>query len=316
MLDESNNGYCYTGSLIYASNNGNLQIESTNFAGGRINIVENTLTNTLSQDIQYHHTDHLGSVRAITNQNGETVEQNAYYPFGSRHTFGNTYAQTTNRFKFNGKEEQTTGNLNYLDSGARMYDSNIARWTTQDPLAEKYYSQSPYNYCVNNPLTIIDPNGKDTVYVFDQNARPNDRGVSGETYTAQVVMVQNGKIVGIYRGSSYPNSVSNDNNSTSHNTVSEGEYQYHNKYGHKEGTKKGLNIVDEDGNPVSMTNVNVHSGYSDNGNYSSRRSKGCITIHPNDAKEFFSHFEWSKDNPNIGTSNGKIFIMRTFKYKK
>ena len=160
VLDESNNGYCYIGSLIYASNNGNLQIESTNFASGRINLVENTLTNTLSQDIQYHHTDHLGSVRAITDNSGSVIEQNAYYPFGSRHTFGNTYAQTTNRFKFNGKEEQTTGNLQYLDYGARMYDSNIGRWLTRDPLAEKYYAYSPYNYCINNPVLFVDPDGK------------------------------------------------------------------------------------------------------------------------------------------------------------
>ena len=74
VLDESNNGYYYIGSLIYASNGGTLQIESTAFAGGRINLVENTINNTLSQDIQYHHTDHLGSVRAITNQSGETIE--------------------------------------------------------------------------------------------------------------------------------------------------------------------------------------------------------------------------------------------------
>ena len=119
VIDESNNGYYYIGSLIYASNSGTLQIESTAFAGGRINLARNT-GNTLTQDIQYHHTDHLGSVRAITNQNGITVEQNAYYPFGSWHTFGNTYAQTTNRFKFNSKEEQTTGNLQYLDYGASV----------------------------------------------------------------------------------------------------------------------------------------------------------------------------------------------------
>ena len=168
VLDNSNNGYCYIGSLIYASNNGNLQIESTDFAGGRINFAENTSTNTLLQDIHYFHTDHLGSVRAITDNSGSVIEQNAYYPFGSRHTFGNTYAQTTNRFKFNGKEEQTTGNLNYLDYGARMYDSNIARWTTQDPLAEKYYSQSPYNYCVNNPVMFVDPDGRSTGVYYDR----------------------------------------------------------------------------------------------------------------------------------------------------
>ena len=160
VLDNSNNGYYYIGSLIYTSNSGNLQIESTDFAGGRINLARNT-GNTLTQDIQYHHTDHLGSVRAITNQSGETIEQNAYYPFGGRHTFGNTYAQTTNRFKYNGKEEQTTGNLQYLDYGARMYDSKIARWFVQDPLSEKYYAQSQYNYCVNNPVMFVDPDGRD-----------------------------------------------------------------------------------------------------------------------------------------------------------
>ena len=132
--------------MIYASNGGTLQIESTAFAGGRINLVENTINNTLSQDIQYHHTDHLGSVRVITNQSGETVEQNAYYPFGERHTFGNTYAQTTNRFKYNGKEKQTTGNLQYLDYGARMSDSRVARWFVQDPLSEKYYAYSQYSF--------------------------------------------------------------------------------------------------------------------------------------------------------------------------
>jgi len=160
VLTQQNNGYIYTGSLIYASNNGNLQIESTDFAGGRINLVENTSTNALSQDIQYHHKDHLGSVRAITNQGGSVVEQNAYYPFGSRHTFGGTYAQTTNRFKFNGKEEQTTGNLQYLDYGARMYDNKIGRWFVQDPLAEKYYAYSQYSFSGNNPILNIDSDGK------------------------------------------------------------------------------------------------------------------------------------------------------------
>ena len=163
----------YTGSLIYASNNGNLQIESTDFAGGRINLEQtgsmasgtNNTGSTLTQDIHYFHTDHLGSVRAITDNSGSVIEQNAYYPFGNKHTFGTIYAQTTNRFKFNGKEEQTAGNLGLLDYGARMYDANIGRWFVQDPLAEKYYAYSPYNYCVNNPVMFVDPDGR---FVLDK----------------------------------------------------------------------------------------------------------------------------------------------------
>ncbi len=38
-----------------------------------------------------------------------------------------------------------------------MYDTKIARWLVQDPLAEKYYSFSAYNYCVNNPVMFVDP---------------------------------------------------------------------------------------------------------------------------------------------------------------
>ena len=33
------------------------------------------------------------------------------------------------------------------------------RFTTNDPLAEKYYSMSPYTYCADNPVKFIDPNG-------------------------------------------------------------------------------------------------------------------------------------------------------------
>lgn len=32
-----------------------------------------------------------------------------------------------------------------------------------DPMAEKYYSISPYAYCANNPINVIDPDGKDII---------------------------------------------------------------------------------------------------------------------------------------------------------
>ena len=53
--------------------------------------------------------------------------------------------------------------LGLLDYGARMYDPAIGRWTAQDPLSEKYYSFSAYNYCVNNPVMFVDLDGRDTV---------------------------------------------------------------------------------------------------------------------------------------------------------
>ena len=46
-----------------------------------------------------------------------------------------------------------------------MYDPILGRFNTIDPLAEKYYSISPYAYCDNNPVNAIDPFGMDTVHV-------------------------------------------------------------------------------------------------------------------------------------------------------
>ena len=63
VQDNSGNGYYYIGSLIY--NNSNL--ESTDFSQGRITLGGGT------QTIHYHHRDHLGSVRAITNGSGTVI---------------------------------------------------------------------------------------------------------------------------------------------------------------------------------------------------------------------------------------------------
>ena len=42
----------------------------------------------------------------------------------------------------------------------------FSRWLTMDPLAEKYYSISPYAFSLNNPVNFVDPDGRD-VYRFD-----------------------------------------------------------------------------------------------------------------------------------------------------
>ena len=143
-------GYEYYGSLIYQINGSSLTFESAGFNEGRI----------YSGGAYYHVKDHLGSIRLVMDQTGSVKEQNDYYPFGMRQERSNYALFAGNRFKYNGKEEQTTGGLGYLDYGARMYDAESGRWFGVDPLLEKYYGLSPYVYCGNNPLIYIDPDGK------------------------------------------------------------------------------------------------------------------------------------------------------------
>ena len=45
----------------------------------------------------------------------------------------------------------------------------MSRWTTPDPLAEKYYSFSPYAFVGNNPVNRIDPDGRDWYWINDED---------------------------------------------------------------------------------------------------------------------------------------------------
>ena len=52
----------------------------------------------------------------------------------------------------------------YTFFGARYMDHELmAMWLSVDPMADKYPNISPYNYCMWNPIKVIDPNGKDTI---------------------------------------------------------------------------------------------------------------------------------------------------------
>ena len=111
---------------------------------------------TLS-DKKYHYylQDHQGNNRVVMSQDGSVEETNHYYPFGG------VFASSGNvqPYKYNGKELDTKKGLDWYDYGARQYDATLGRFTTVDAMAEKYYPESPYSYCGNNPIMFIDPDG-------------------------------------------------------------------------------------------------------------------------------------------------------------
>ena len=152
-LDASGNGLLYSGAMVFRKDGSVRSAESVGYSGGRFVADASGVLRP-----QIHVVDHLGSVRAIVDKSGNTVERDSYYPYGERWNDGSV-EQADNRYRYNGKESQSDFGLPYLDYGARLYDPATGRWLTQDPLAENAYSISPYSFCFSNPLRFYDDNG-------------------------------------------------------------------------------------------------------------------------------------------------------------
>lgn len=121
---------------------------------------------------EYHMRDHLGNTRvAFTAEDGEAVVRQVadYYPFGMLHDNPLNILDADQRYLYNSKELQE--GTDWYDYGARMYMPDLGRWTTIDPMAEKYAPISPYEYVRNNPILRLDPNGMWDVTVHVYNNR-------------------------------------------------------------------------------------------------------------------------------------------------
>jgi RHS repeat-associated protein len=125
--------------------------------------------------IRYEMSNHLGNVLTVVSdkklavcQNNtfqyytaEVISATDYSPFGAP-LAGRTFSSESYRFRFNGMEndDETYGDGNALDFGARIYDSRLGRWMSVDPLAGMFPTWSPYNYVFNSPLIFRDADGK------------------------------------------------------------------------------------------------------------------------------------------------------------
>jgi RHS repeat-associated protein len=104
---------------------------------------------------RYYHPDLLGSTRAVV-EGATIVESYDPEPWGLLMP-GRTLGSGTKE-GFTGKERDAESGLDYF--GARLYMAALGRWTSVDPLFEKHPEWSPYNYVLNNPLGLFDPDGR------------------------------------------------------------------------------------------------------------------------------------------------------------
>lgn len=59
--------------------------------------------------------------------------------------------------------------LDTYDYGARLYNPLIGVWDKPDAYSEKYYNVNPYVYCMNNPVNVIDPDGRSIDWYQDKD---------------------------------------------------------------------------------------------------------------------------------------------------
>ncbi len=126
------------------------------------------------RQINYLHTDRLGSIIAISNEQSQinTDEQRGYDPFGKPREYDwndsdpndgsngdlNGYEQTT--WGYTGHEHLNGTNLIHMNG--RVYDYNLGRFMSVDPViqfANNSQSFNGYSYIMNNPMSGTDPSG-------------------------------------------------------------------------------------------------------------------------------------------------------------
>ena len=139
---------------------------------------ELTITYTEMQEA-YYLKDHLGNIRVTLDGNGEVITTDDYYPFGLQMP-GRSFniALTGDLYKYNAKELDKEGGLDWQYYNPWRYrDPVTTRWLVVDPLYADYPSLSPYVYVANNPIILIDPDGRWFTHWDEENGAYSDVGV-------------------------------------------------------------------------------------------------------------------------------------------
>ena len=112
------------------------------------------------EPVFYYHSDHLGSASYITDDVGDPTQHLVYLPFGEDWVdMKYNTSQFDTPYKFNGKEKDPETGLNYY--GARYLNTDLSIWLSVDPMSDKYPHLTSYNYCANNPVMLVDPDGRE-----------------------------------------------------------------------------------------------------------------------------------------------------------
>gem|GEM_PF-1443520 len=151
--------------------------------------------------LYWYHPDYLGHVELVTDPLGNPYQYFFYGAFGDVLAEQNTpWGSFQSAYQFNGKETDSETGYGYY--GARYYAPEWSVWLSVDPLAGEFFSVTPFHFVANNPINIIDPDGRDTFKInissqtidriFVQNSKQhtyliqNNDGETMDSYTLDI----------------------------------------------------------------------------------------------------------------------------------
>lgn len=161
-----------------------------------------TIRSNGTKSTNYLLRDHIGSIAAIIDEDGNLKEKLSFDAFGKRregsswnsiqNTSANINIQSILRYTNRGfTDHEHVEHANIIHMGGRIYDPTIGRFVQADPIVQapqNGQSLNRYSYVFNNPLSFTDPTG----YV----AEPNTTGhPSGGASSEQQVKIYRKKYV-------------------------------------------------------------------------------------------------------------------------
>ena len=125
----------------------------------------------------------------ITYTDGSAIQDIHYLPFGEEQ-IDQRLTSFNSRYTFSAKEKDIETNYSYF--GARYYTSDLSIWLSVDPMSDKYPNMSPYVYCANNPVILIDPNGEEVE--ADESSQSNIKNTLTKREARFVRFDENGQL--------------------------------------------------------------------------------------------------------------------------
>jgi RHS repeat-associated protein len=132
---------------------------------------------------EYRLGDEVGTMVYNDDENGNVLEACGSWPFGEQLTCTPSVDYTETHYADKKRDQESS--LDYM--GARYYSSTLGRFLSPDPVGifvadpSNPQSWNLYSYVLNNPLSFVDPDGRDCVYLSDDSSSIEEVDADSDT---------------------------------------------------------------------------------------------------------------------------------------